>query len=458
MAEPDPPHAPPGFALGLRTQIMLALVTGLGLLVVLVAITADSFATRALERERRRVADLAAATLAERVARSDAPALVLSGAEDLLLGHDGIIGFEVGPARRGLVGEGLAEERSLPDGGRVRVWVQAADDDASSTLVRIVVLYAALSALGILVLSYALLTRLIVRPIADLTRAADRLARGVEGARAEPGGAAELGQLAVTFNHMAADLTRERSALKARLAELERAHEALAKKDASLVRSEKLASVGRLAAGVAHEIGNPLTSILGLVDLLEQGDLDGATQREFLRRIHAETDRIHRTIRDLLDFSRQGPEDDGGGADVRAAVERALDLAVPQRTMRDVRVERRLPDAGPRVRMSEEHLVQVLLNLLMNAADAMSGTGGITIEATSAEGRVRLSVTDTGPGIAPEVEGRLFEPFVTTKPTGKGTGLGLAVCHSLIERAGGTIRTERPEAGGACFVLSLPAA
>jgi C4-dicarboxylate-specific signal transduction histidine kinase len=108
--------------------------------------------------------------------------------------------------------------------------------------------------------------------------------------------------------------------------------------------------------------------------------------------------------------------------------------------------------------MSEEHLVQVLLNLLMNAADAMSGTGGITIEATSAEGRVRLSVTDTGPGIAPEVEGRLFEPFVTTKPTGKGTGLGLAVCHSLIERAGGTIRTERPEAGGACFVLSLPAA
>ncbi len=458
MAEPVPPHAPPGFALGLRAQIMLALLTGLGLLVVLVAITADSFATRALERERRRVADLAAATLAERVTRSDAPALVLNGAEDLLLGHDGVLGFEVGPARRGLIGEGIAEERELPDGGRVRVWVQAADDDASSTLVRIVVLYAALSALGILVLSYALLTRLIVRPIADLTSAADRLARGVEGARAEPGGAAELGQLAVTFNHMAADLSQERSALKARLAELERAHEALAKKDASLVRSEKLASVGRLAAGVAHEIGNPLTSILGLVDLLEQGGLDEATQREFLRRIHAETDRIHRTIRDLLDFSRQGPEEAGGRASVAASVERAVSLAGPQKDMREVQVERRLPADALHVRMSEEHLVQVLLNLLMNAADAMSGTGRITIDVRADSAQVRLEVTDTGPGVAPEVEGRLFEPFVTTKPTGKGTGLGLAVCHSLIERAGGTIRVERPEAGGARFVVGLPSA
>lgn len=453
----SPSHDPPGFALGLRLQITLALVTGLGLLVVLVAITADGFASRALERERQRVADVAATALVEIVGRSDAPPMLLQDAEDVLLGHDGVIGFEVGEARRGIVGEGIAAERVLPDGGTARVWVQAAQEDSSTALVRILVLYAALSALGILVLSYALLTRLIVRPIGELTVAADRLARGVEGARAEPAGAAEIGRLAVTFNRMSADLSAERAALKARLSELERAHRELAQKDASLVRSEKLASVGRLAAGVAHEIGNPLTSILGLVDLLEQGGLDEATEREFLRRIHAETDRIHRTIRGLLDFSRQGP-DEAGSADVKAAVERAVALAGPQKDMRRVTLERRLPDAAVQARISEEHLVQVVLNLLMNAADAIAGEGSIAIDVEVDEGHVTVAVTDTGPGIAPEVRDKLFEPFVTTKPSGVGTGLGLAVCHSIAERAGGSIRAESPESGGARFVMRLPRA
>jgi signal transduction histidine kinase len=338
------------------------------------------------------------------------------------------------------------------------VWVQAAQDDSGLALVRILVLYAALSALGILVLSYALLTRLIVRPIAELTVAADRLARGVEGARASPAGAAEIGQLAVTFNRMSADLSKERAALKARLVELERAHAELATKDASLVRSEKLASVGRLAAGVAHEIGNPLTSILGLVDLLEQGGIDEATEREFLRRIHAETDRIHRTIRELLDFSRKGPDDASTGADVKAAVERAVALVAPQKDMRKAMLERRLPEEAVTAKIAQEHLVQVLLNLLMNAADAIDGEGSIAIDVRGEGGQVTLEVTDSGPGIAADVADKLFEPFVTTKPSGKGTGLGLAVCHSIVERAGGSIRAESPEGGGARFVVRLPRA
>lgn len=455
MSEPPVPDAPHR-SIGLRLSITAALVVGLGLFVVLVGITAEGFTRRAIVRERTQTAAAAAAAVAAIVERSDAPLVRLDEAEDLVVGRYGVTGFRVGERERGVVAEGVSADQRLPDGGVVRVFVRS-DEGAGALLVRLLILYAALSALAILLLTYALLGRLIVTPIAELTRAADRLARGVEGARAEPAGAAEIGNLATTFNRMARDLSAERAALRGRLTELERAHQELERKDASLVRSEKLASVGRLAAGVAHEIGNPLTSILGLVDLLEQGGLDEATQREFLRRIHAETDRIHRTIRGLLDFSRQGPAEAAEGADVAAAVERAVSLAGPQKDMRRVTLERRLPDAPVRVKLTEEHLVQVLLNLLMNAADAIAGEGSISIEVEGGD-VVRIRVSDTGPGIAPEVEATLFEPFVTTKPAGKGTGLGLAVVHSIVERAGGSIAVERPEGGGARFVVSVPAA
>lgn len=448
------------FALGLRTQITLALVTGLGLLVVLVALTADRFTARAIERERRETATLAARAAASMIGRADAPAIRVDQAEAALVGHEGVLGFVIDRDdvhdARGLSTGSISAERALAGGGTIRVFVSSAEDDSARSLVRLLVLYAMVSALSILVLSYALLTRLIVRPIGALTLAADRLARGVPDARAEPSGAAEIAGLATTFNAMARDLASERAALEARLLELERTTTELREKEESLVRSEKLASVGRLAAGVAHEIGNPLTSILGLVDLLESGGLDEADQKEFLRRIHAETDRIHRTIRDLLDFARKGPDEASEGADVRQAVERAVQLVGPQKDMRKVTLSRQLPETPLSVRASDDHLVQVLLNLLMNAADAIAGEGSITVDVREDASDVVISVTDSGPGIAPEVRERLFEPFVTTKPSGKGTGLGLAVCHSIVERAGGTIHAESPDGGGARFVVRLP--
>jgi signal transduction histidine kinase len=464
-APSEPAHPSPSFALGLRTQITFALVTGLGLLVVLVAITADRFALRAIERERQHAAEIAASAAAELIGRVDAPPILVDRADAALVGSNGILGFEIRGVddsgapieeRRGLTNGSLSADHVV-HGGRVRVFVASAGDDAAGALVRLLVLYALVSAIGILVLSYALLTRLIVRPIGALTLAADRLARGVPDARAEPSGAAEIAQLAMTFNAMARDLAQERRALEARLLELERTTVELRSKEASLVRSEKLASVGRLAAGVAHEIGNPLTSILGLVDLLEAGDLPPKEQAEFLGRIHAETDRIHRTIRDLLDFARKSPEEDAAEpAEVRQAVERAVSLVTPQKDMRKVTLLRQLPDEPLFVLASDDHLVQVLLNLLMNAADAIAGEGTISIEVEADEEDVVISVSDSGPGIAEEVRAHLFEPFVTTKPSGEGTGLGLAVCHSIAERAGGTIRAESPASGGARLVVRLP--
>jgi signal transduction histidine kinase len=446
--------------LGLRTQITFALVTGLGLLVVLVGLTADRFALRTVEGERAEVADTAARAAAEIIGRADAPPILLDRAEAALVGHGSVVGFVVRSTggeeeHRGLTLAGISREHAIR-GGSVRVFVTSSADESARALVRALLLYAVMSALGILILCYALLTRLIVRPIGLLTAAATRLARGHPDARAEPTGAAEIAALATAFNGMARDLASEREALRQQVDELRRTTDELRQKEDSLVRSEKLASVGRLAAGVAHEIGNPLTSILGLVDLLEGGDIPAEEQAEFLKRIHAETDRIHRTIRELLDFARKGPDEDDFLAvtQVSTAVERAVQLVGPQKDMRKVTIERRMPEGDLAVRLHEERLVQVLLNLLMNAADAIDGEGRIVVEVED-DDLVTIRVSDTGPGIAPEVAERLFEPFVTTKPSGQGTGLGLAVCHSIIERAGGTIAAV-PSNEGATFSVRLP--
>jgi signal transduction histidine kinase len=218
--------------------------------------------------------------------------------------------------------------------------------------------------------------------------------------------------------------------------------------------------VGRLAAGLAHEIGNPIAAILGFEDLMLQGGLDPEEQRDFLERMKRETERIHRILRDLLDFARPAvqrrEEDPETAGDVREAVDDVLALVRPQKAFRDVDLRADVAPDVFRVTLSHQRIVQVVLNLVLNAADA-APRGHVTVRAArAAEGKVRLEVEDDGPGIAPEVQGKLFEPFVTTKPVGEGTGLGLAVCRGLVEAVGGTIAVEAG-AIGARFVIELPA-
>jgi signal transduction histidine kinase len=453
--------------IGLRGQILSALLTGLAVAVALVGIAIDRLATRALESERARSAEIVARAAAAIVRSADAPPIVLDRAEDALIRTEGVVGFEIAHADGGVVRRGVTSGVSADaplSGGRIRVWVASAregeGDGARGTLVRLVVLYAGVTSVAILVLCYVLLTRLIVRPVEELTRASERLAMGKSDARARVHGAAEVQRLALAFNAMSDDLRTERAALEARLRELEaRTRELRAAQD-SLVRSEKLASVGRLAAGVAHEIGNPIAAILGLLEILRTSELEPAEQAELLRRIHLETERIHRTIRDLLDFARQGGDADVavGTSDLGEVIERAVHLVAPQKDLRRITIERRIPAELPPAKGSADTLAQVVLNLLLNAADAIDGEGAITIAVDEEPGMLALSVTDTGPGIPPEVRSRIFEPFVTTKPAGRGTGLGLAVCWTIVERLGGTIVAENAPEGGARFVVRLPIA
>ena len=257
-------------------------------------------------------------------------------------------------------------------------------------------------------------------------------------------------------------LLEEERELRHRIDEVRLTTERLGEAQQRLVRSERLASVGRLAAGLAHEVGNPLSALIGFQDLLIAGDLDDDERLDFLARMRRETERIHRILRDLLDFARPSAKssdtEQEEPGDVRLAVSETLALVAPQRSWKEIRVTQQLDPDLPAVTLPRPKLMQVLLNLLMNAADAVGDGGRVHVGAVRTPSGVRISVEDDGPGLPEEVRQHLFEPFVTTKEVGKGTGLGLAVCRGLVESAGGTVVLDGSYGPGARFLIDLPAA
>jgi two-component system, NtrC family, sensor kinase len=346
--------------------------------------------------------------------------------------------------------------------GAVAVLLHAGGASArAAPLVRLVALYVGLLGLGLLFVAYLVLTRLVVNPIDQLSRAASRVADGARQLRAPAGGGREIAELGASLTAMTASLRGEEERMRDKVAELARAHHELERAQETVIKSERLASVGRLAAGLAHEIGNPIAAILSFEELLLDGPLE-EDQREFVVRMKHETERVHRILRSLLDFARPAastPDDAGETpASVKDAVDQVVGLVRPQKALHDVELVVELAPGLPAVAMRAERIEQVLLNLVLNAADAVPRPGGrVRIEAVKKKERVRLSVEDNGGGIAPSVRGKLFEPFVTTKEVGKGTGLGLAVCRGLVEAAGGAIVAEEGEEG-ARFVVELPIA
>jgi two-component system NtrC family sensor kinase len=231
--------------------------------------------------------------------------------------------------------------------------------------------------------------------------------------------------------------------------------------ETQLIQSEKLAAVGQLVSGVAHELNNPLTSIAGLSEfLLEQKEL-GKKDRGHLQVIQEQAQRAGRIVRNLLTFARKGPTE-RAPVDLNDVVKRTLQLMSYDLKLKDITVTRDLPNVLPAVLGDRHSLQQVVLNLMTNAAQAVAEQPPTQPRriavSTWFDGRVHLRIADTGPGISDDVVHSVFTPFFTTKEPGKGTGLGLSITYSIVENHGGHITAERPSGGGAAFHVELPPA
>jgi len=323
-----------------------------------------------------------------------------------------------------------------------------------------------------------LLRRRVGLPLRRLAAAAWGVADGDLGGRVPEEGVRETAELARTFNEMSAALAARNDALEKAVADLRAANGELREAREGMDRAQRLAAVGRLAAGVAHEVGNPIGAMLAFVDLARRDASLSEAARGHLARAAEQGVRVRTILRQLLDFSRPAAGE-RRPVDLAEAAREARGLVLAQRRYRGVEVTVHSAPGTPEAWADPTVVGQVLLNLLLNAADAVQGRPGARVEvrvagapravrtgddAAAVPGRchpdaVACVVADNGPGVDPADRERIFDPFFTTKDPGEGTGLGLANAQRQVESLGGSLALEPSAAGeGARFRLVLPAA
>lgn len=279
------------------------------------------------------------------------------------------------------------------------------------------------------------IARLITRPITALVEANRLLAQGDMAVRVQPYGTGELAELGQSFNKLA---------------------ETLHTTQQELLHKERLASMGQLAAGVAHEINNPLGTILLFSEMLYKETREGDPRRDDLRMIVNETNRCKVIVADLLNFARQ-QEVLAQEMDVNALITRVVDVLSLQSIFEHVDFVYYLDPDLPVIQADPAQLEQVFVNLLNNAAEAMGGQGAITLATRPLnQSFVEIQVTDTGCGIPDENLGRIFTPFFTTKVLGKGTGLGLSIVYGIIKMHSGQVIVHSDVGQGTTFTITLP--
>ena len=298
----------------------------------------------------------------------------------------------------------------------------------------VIVLIAAL--LGVIV------SRRITRPLEDLSRAVGKVAKGDFDVNVDINSRDEIGELSDSFNDMAGELKERESSLQ--------------NAQHALVQSEKMAAVGTLSAGLAHEVKNPLSAVLGYAQLSKRKLDQPEALAKHLDIIETETRRCNEIISNLMQFSRQ-EKGDHSEISVNDVVEKSMKIVDHQLSLKNVRIESKLAADVPLIFGNANQLQQVLMNLMINAQQAIGEDGGTVDLETQVKGQsVLITVSDTGPGMDDDVAKKIFEPFFTTKPAGKGTGLGLSVTYGIIKDHGGDISVHRASSGGAKFVIKLP--
>ncbi|MDD3180370.1 MAG: cache domain-containing protein [Opitutaceae bacterium] len=298
-------------------------------------------------------------------------------------------------------------------------------------------------ALAALVLAF-FISEKISGSIKKLAVASEQVAHGNLEAKVEIRSQDELRELADTFNFMAAALKKRDDQLREYTTR-------------RIKESERLAHIGQLAAGVAHEINNPLQGIITYAHLLLERTGAENGSREFLQKIVIQANRCRDIIRGLLDFSRQR-KPDKRLSNVNRVLEECISLVDNQALFHNIQIVKRLGQDLPQVLMDPSQIQQIFMNLVINAAEAMNGEGQLTLVTrfVSTDNTVEVEITDTGHGFTEEGLNRIFDPFFTTKEEGHGTGLGLAISYGIVKEHKGTITVESQVGKGATFVVCLP--
>jgi two-component system NtrC family sensor kinase len=360
-----------------------------------------------------------------------------------------------------------------------------------------------LDALVLIVFGSFLLSRVLVKPIKDLVRLTQKISEGDFSQKIEETSKNEIGQLIGSFNRMIERLKENQESLENYLESLESANKKLKQAQEELIRTEKLASIGRFAAGVAHEVGNPLGAILGYTGILQKEGMDREESKDYLKRIEKEIERINRIVRELLDFARPS-KFEIKEVEINKVIESTLSLLSYQKNFKNIDSRLDLQPDLPKIKGDESQLSQVFMNIILNAIDAMPSGGTLTIQTrthvvgnvdvdplqgiyprrrrgdpmqsdyshmrmtdplstlfkkfSKGDQLVEIRILDTGVGIKKEDLENIFDPFFTTKAPDKGTGLGLSISLRIVESLGGEIRVMSEAGKGSTFEVYFPAA
>jgi two-component system NtrC family sensor kinase len=329
---------------------------------------------------------------------------------------------------------------------------------------KFILFYIILDTIILALVGIYLLSRIVVKPIHKLLRMTEEYKDGdiIPSMAEYPGN--EIGNLSRSFGVMLRRLDDNKKELKTHISLLEEANRRLKEAQREIISSEKLASVGRLAAGIAHEIGNPIGIILGYLEMIRKGNITDLEKKDFMDRVQTEITRVNRIINQLLDFARpsSGKKEEGR---VHELLSDTVNMIRPQSIMEEIKINLDFRASKDKVLADPNQLHQVFLNIILNAVDALS-RDGLTEGKEKKELRImsenpnksiiEIRFIDNGPGIAEEELIHIFDPFYTTKEPGKGTGLGLSVCYWIVEGQGGEIRAESVMGKGTTIIVSLP--
>lgn len=334
----------------------------------------------------------------------------------------------------------------------------------------VLLIYIFVNTIVFTLIGFFLISRVIVKPLQRLVKRAEEYQDDDEVFFLSENQDSEFNKLSKALNRMLRHISEDKEKLRNAVVSLEKANFDLKQAQKDIIRAEKLASVGRLSAGIAHEIGNPIGIIIGYLEMLKTDDISKEDQKEFLLRTETEIKRIDTTIRQLLDLSRSSNED-VKAVSVHEIIEDTIGVSRFHPRMSDIDLDLKLSAKNDRVIADPNQLRQVFLNLIINAADAILSAenfsnGRILIttgsrnndqnDSTQGGGILRIDYIDNGPGIPKADLENIFDPFFTTKGPGKGTGLGLSVCFMIVERMGGKIKATSREGEGTTITVNLP--